>query len=93
MARVDIDGGVEGRELGLVGGEVGGGEVAQVDGARPVMGILVGGGAADADGGVGAYREEESLGLEGAEEVWAEELASDDDDFVFDSSRLQVSVL
>lgn len=90
---MDVDGGVEGRELGLVGGEMYGGEVAQVDGARPVMGILVGGGAADADGGVGAYGEEESLGLEGAEEVWVEKLAGDDDDFVFDSSRLQVSVL
>ena len=54
LACVDVDGGVEGGELGLVGGEVHGGEVAHVDCARSIVGILVGGGAADADGGVGA---------------------------------------
>lgn len=88
---MDIDGGVEGRELGLVAGEVGGGEVAQVDCARPVVGILVGGGTADADRGVGAYDEEGLSELRRRREVWVEWLTGDDDDFVFDSSGLQVS--
>lgn len=53
-ARVDVDGRVEGLQLAGVGGEVGVVEVADVEGAGAVVGVLVGGGAADAEGGVGA---------------------------------------
>ena len=49
-----VCGGVEGLQFPDVEGEVLGGEVAEVDGAGAVVGELVGGGAADAEGGVGA---------------------------------------
>jgi hypothetical protein len=51
-AGVDGDAGVEGGEFARVQGEVGGGEVAEVDYAGAVACELVGGGATDADGGV-----------------------------------------
>lgn len=47
-----------------------GGEVAQVDGARAVVGILIGGGAADADGGVGACVGKGWLEMASREKVW-----------------------
>jgi hypothetical protein len=53
---VDVDGGVEGAEFVGVGGEVGVVVVAEVDGAGAVAGELVGGGAADAGGGVCSWR-------------------------------------
>jgi len=53
-AGVCCNGGVEGGEFAGVGGEVGGVEVAEVDGEGEVGGELVGGGAADAEGGGGA---------------------------------------
>jgi hypothetical protein len=49
---VDVHGGVEGAEFAGVHGEVRGGEVAEVDCEGAVAGELVGGGAADAEGGV-----------------------------------------
>lgn len=52
LARVDVDGGVEGGEFALVRCEVRGGVVAEEEGARAVAGELVGACAADADGGV-----------------------------------------
>ena len=51
---MDFYGRVEGGEFAGVGREVCGGEVADVDGAGAVVGVLVGGRAADAEGGVGA---------------------------------------
>ena len=51
---VDVDGGEEGVEFARVGGEVGGGEVAEVDRVGGVGGEDVGGGSTDAEGGVGA---------------------------------------
>ena len=51
---MDFYGRVEGGEFAGVGGEVGRGEVADVDGAGAVVGVVVGGRAADAEGGVGA---------------------------------------
>lgn len=53
LACVDLDRGIEGGEFALVGFEMGRGEVAEVDGAGAVMGELVGGGTADAEGRVG----------------------------------------
>ena len=49
-----VDGGVEGLQFAGVHGEVVVAEVAEVDGAGAVVGELVGCGAADAEGGVGA---------------------------------------
>ncbi len=49
---MDFDGGVEGLQFSGVSGEVLVGEVADVDCAGAVVGELVGGGAADAEGGV-----------------------------------------
>ena len=51
---MDGDGGVEGLQFACVLGEVLRGEVAEVEGAGAIVGELVGGGAADAEGGVGA---------------------------------------
>lgn len=51
---MDFYGWVESAEFGDVGGEAGGGVVAEVDGAGGVVGELVGRGAADAEGGGGA---------------------------------------
>jgi hypothetical protein len=51
-AGVDGDAGVEGGEFARVQGEVSGGEVAEIDCAGAVACELVGGGAADANGGV-----------------------------------------
>ena len=51
---MDVDGRVEGLEFASVGGEVGVVEVADVDCAGAVVGELMGGGAADAEGGIGA---------------------------------------
>ena len=51
---MDVDGRVEGLQLPGVGGEVGVVEVADVEGTGAVVGVLVGGGAADAEGGIGA---------------------------------------
>ena len=51
---MDVDARVEGLEFPNVGGEVGAVVVADVEGAGAVVGELVGGGAADAEGGVGA---------------------------------------
>lgn len=53
-AGVCCNGGVEGGEFAGVGGEVGGVEVAEVDGEGGVGGELVRGSAADAQGGGGA---------------------------------------
>ncbi len=55
MARVDVDGRVEGFELAFVCWEVLVRVVADVDGSRAVVGELVGGGAADAEGRVGSF--------------------------------------
>jgi len=49
---VDFDGGVEGGEFALMCAEVRGGEVADVDCVGAGCGEEVGGGAADAEGGV-----------------------------------------
>jgi len=52
---VDVDGRVEGFELAFVCWEVLVRVVADVDGSRAVVGELVGGGAADAEGRVGSF--------------------------------------
>lgn len=49
---MDLDGRVEGGEFAGVGGEVGGGEVAEEDGEGTMSSELVGAGATDAEGGV-----------------------------------------
>ncbi len=54
MARVDVYGWVEGFQVAGVDGEVLGVGIADVDCAGGVVGELVGGGEADAEGGVGA---------------------------------------
>lgn len=46
---MDVDGGVEGLEVRGDGGEVGGVVVADVEGADTVVGVLVGGCAADSE--------------------------------------------
>ncbi len=51
---MDVAGGVEGLEFALVRREVLVAEIADVDRARTVMSELVGAGAADAEGGIGA---------------------------------------
>lgn len=54
LTDVNIDGGVEGGQLALVGCQVRLSEVAEVDGAGTVLSVLMGCCAADADGTVGA---------------------------------------
>ena len=49
---MDIDRGIERLQLALVRGKVCRVEVAEVDGASTVVGILVGGGAANANWGI-----------------------------------------
>lgn len=61
-AGVDGAGRVAGAHVALVAGEEGVVKVADVDGAGAVLGVLVGGGAADAQGRVGA-RDDDDLAL------------------------------
>lgn len=51
---MDLDGGVKREDFAFVRLEMGGREVAEVDGAGAVFGELMGGGAADSEGAVGA---------------------------------------
>lgn len=51
---MDLDIGVQGNKFALLRGEVLGVEVTEVDCTGAVVGKLVGAGAADAEGGVGA---------------------------------------
>ena len=77
-----LDGRVEGAQLARVRAEVRGGGVAEVEGLRAVVGELVRGGAADAEGGVGAWE----MGVR----FWGRGrggcFTGDDGDFAFDSS-------
>ncbi|RBQ68019.1 hypothetical protein VDGD_21617 [Verticillium dahliae] len=61
-AHVDLDGRVRSPDLGGVGVEVRAVKVAEVQGARAVLGKLVGGGAADAEGRVGARDDDDLAG-------------------------------
>lgn len=54
LPRMDLDGRVQGVEFLGMGGQVLGVEIADVDCEGAVAGELVGAGAADAEGGVGA---------------------------------------
>ena len=77
-----LDARVEGAQLARVRAEVRGGGVAEVEGLRAVVGELVRGGAADAEGGVGAW----GMGVR----FWGRGrggcFTGDDGDFAFDSS-------
>ena len=65
LARVHVYGGPGGRDVGLVGGQVGIIVVTDVDGPCPVLGELVGGSAADAQDRVGALFTWSAWGLVG----------------------------
>lgn len=62
-ASMDVDGGKGGLELAAVRLEVAVVKVAEVESPRTTLGKLVGGGAADAQGRVGAWRAIVSVGL------------------------------
>lgn len=55
---MDLDIGIQGRKFALLRCEEFSIKVAEVDCTSAVVGELVGGGAADAEGGVGAWRKD-----------------------------------